>query len=80
MSTHHPFINGGTGVCAKGDCEEPIDHPNHQGTEHPAKWYRDIGDQYAAIAAASANSRVKQANAGEASKYYGIAARLEQEA
>lgn len=30
MSAYHPFINGGTGVCAKGDCEEPIDHPNHQ--------------------------------------------------
>ena len=45
--------------------------------EHPATWYRTIGDQYSAIAAASPDTRVKQANAAEASKYYGIAARLE---
>ena len=43
---------------------------------HDAQWYRDIGDQYAQIAATATSDLAKSANSAEASKYYGIAARL----
>lgn len=42
-----------------------------------ADWYRSIGDQYAAIAAAETWLPRKSANAAEAAKYYGMARNMQ---
>jgi hypothetical protein len=40
-------------------------------------WARDIADTYNDIARTSKDPQVSEANAAEASKYYGIAARMD---